>query len=237
MAAQKRMFDKAIIDTDRFMDLSMSTKALYFLMGMESDDEGFVSPKKVMRIHGGNDDDIRVLIAKNFIIPFESGVVVITDWNKNNWLDSRRVKPTEYQKEKKLLSILDDKSYSLSNRLASAQPVQYRIEENRGEERRIEEENTAEQAPMIVSIIEMFCEINPACKKMYSNKTQRQACKDLIDTYSFEEVTSCIQKVLPRTNGQSYFPVITTPVQLRDKWISLKSAVAKKRGSVIEIIN
>jgi hypothetical protein len=85
--AQKRMFDRAIIDTDKFMDMSMSTKALYFLLGMEADDEGFVSYKKVMRIHGGNEDDIKVLVAKNFLIKFESGVVVITDWNKNNWLD------------------------------------------------------------------------------------------------------------------------------------------------------
>lgn len=78
------MFDRAIIDTDRFMDLSMSSKALYFLLGMEADDEGFVSYKKVMRAHGGNEDDIKVLTAKGFLIQFESGVVVITDWHKNN---------------------------------------------------------------------------------------------------------------------------------------------------------
>ncbi len=124
------MFDRAIIDTDRFMDLSMSSKALYFLLGMEADDEGFVSYKKVMRIHGGNEDDIKILRAKNFIIAFESGVVVITDWNKNNWLDIRRSKPTEYQKEKKQLLLTDNKEYVLSNGLAS-------IEESRVEERSI----------------------------------------------------------------------------------------------------
>ena len=113
------MFDKAIIDTDRFMDLSMSAKALYFLLGMEADDEGFVSYKKVMRIHGGNEDDFKILLVKEFLIHFESGVVVITDWNSNNWLDSRRTRPTEYQKEKKLLIITKDKKYSLSNGLAS----------------------------------------------------------------------------------------------------------------------
>jgi hypothetical protein len=129
--AQKRMFDRAIIDTDKFMDLSMSSKALYFLLGMEADDEGFVSYKKVMRIHGGNDDDIKVLLAKNFIIGFPSGVVVITDWNKNNWLDHRRIKPTEYQKEKSLLMVDEQKQYSLSDGLA-------RVEESRVEEYRID---------------------------------------------------------------------------------------------------
>lgn len=129
------MFDKAIVDTDRFMDLSMSMKGTYFVFGMEADDEGFVSYKKVVRIHGVNDDDIKMLIVKGFFISFESGVMVITDWNKNNWLDARRIKPTEYQNEKKLLSLNEDKSYVLSNGLALAKPeekrgVEYRVEEN-----------------------------------------------------------------------------------------------------------
>lgn len=130
------MFDKAIIDTDKFMDLPISGKALYFLLGMEADDEGFVSPKKVLRIHGGSDDDVKVLIAKNFLIPFESGVVVITDWNKNNWLDSRRIKSTEYKTEKKLLALTEDKEYVLSSRLAIAQPEENRIEEKSREQKK-----------------------------------------------------------------------------------------------------
>lgn len=130
--ATKRMFDKAIVDMDKFMDMPLSAKALYFLLGMEADDEGFVSYKKVMRIHGGNDDDIKILIAKNLIIYFPSGVVVVTDWNKNNWLDSRRIKPTEYQKEKKLLGKTDNSYMLLSNGLAS-------IEESSIEESSIEE--------------------------------------------------------------------------------------------------
>lgn len=128
------MFDRAIIDTDRFMDLPVSAKALYFLLGMEADDEGFVSPRKVLRVHGGTDDDVKVLIAKGFLIPFESGVVVITDWNKNNWLDSRRVRSTEYKKEREMLALTDDHTYVLSNGLADAKPVQKRIEEKRTEE-------------------------------------------------------------------------------------------------------
>lgn len=234
MSAQKRMFDKAIIDTDRFMDLSMSTKALYFLLGMEADDEGFVSPRKVMRIHGGNDDDVKILAVKNFIIPFESGVVVITDWNKNNWLDSRRTKQTEYQKEKKLLTLSEDKSYLLSSRLATAKPEEYR-----GEEKRVEEKSTVAEASSagVPLVIEMFSKINPACKNMYGNKTQRKACQDLIDTYSFDEVAKCIQNVLPITNQQEYLPTIMTPVQLRDKWTTLKAALTKRRNKVTEIVS
>lgn len=134
------MFDRAIIDTDRFLDLPMSAKAIYFLMGMEADDEGFVSPKKILKLHGGNDDDVKVLIAKKFVIPFESGVVVITDWHKNNWLDARRIKETEYTLEKSKLSVDETGQYTLlSNGLAFARLEESRIEENRTEEKRVEE--------------------------------------------------------------------------------------------------
>ena len=122
------MFDKSIIETDVFMDMSMPTKALYFLLGMEADDEGFVSPKRVMRIYGGNDDDLKVLIVKGFVIQFDSGVVVITDWKENNYLDKNRIKPTQYQNEKKTLELNKNK-YMLNRCLTDVQPVEKSIEE------------------------------------------------------------------------------------------------------------
>lgn len=124
----KRMFDRTIIDMDKFIDLPMSSKALYFLLGMEADDEGFVSPKKILRVHGGSDDDLKILIAKSYVIPFESGVVVITDWYDNNWLDARRTKPTQYTQEKKKLYLTRNKKYVLSNSTASIEEKS--IEEN-----------------------------------------------------------------------------------------------------------
>lgn len=141
--ASKRMFDKAIIDTDKFMDLPVSAKAMYFLLGIDADDEGFVSSRKVLRVHGGTIDDVKVLSAKGFVIPFKGGVVVITDWHTNNWLDSRRTKPTQYQKERSLLTLIsakmgnpNDKKYVLSSGLASAEPEENRIEEKSIEQNR-----------------------------------------------------------------------------------------------------
>ncbi len=107
----------------------MSSKGLYFLLGMAADDEGFVSAKMVLRVHGGTDDDLNILFAKGFCLKFPTGVVVITHWKKNNWLDSRRIRTTEYTEEKKLLTYRDG-NYMLSNGLA-------RIEESRVEENRI----------------------------------------------------------------------------------------------------
>jgi hypothetical protein len=145
--AQKRMFDKSIIETDEFMDMSMTTKALYFLLGMEADDEGFVSPKRVMRIYGGSEDDLKVLIAKNYCIAFQSGVVVITNWHENNYLDKKRVKTTRYQTEKKLLALEKGKYKMLNNSLTDVKQMlrENRIEENRIEENRIEENSVEEK--------------------------------------------------------------------------------------------
>lgn len=157
--AQKRMFDKSIIETDNFLDLPTSCKALYFLLGMEADDEGFVSPKRVTRLYGGSDDDIKILSAKRFVIPFENGVVVITDWKKNNWLDSRRIKKTEYLKEKELITEEDGKYVLLSECLASA-----RLEEKSIEEKSIEY--------IDVYAFEKFW-------KSYPKKTSRKLCESL----------------------------------------------------------
>lgn len=139
--AQKRMFDKNVVESDKFLDLPNSSKALYFMAGMEADDKGFFQPRKLQRMCGFSDDDYKILIAKGFFITFESGVMVVTDWNKNNWLDSRRVSETEYVDELKMLKLINNK-YELANPtdskcLADAKPslreysiVEYSIEEN-----------------------------------------------------------------------------------------------------------
>lgn len=99
--AQKRMFSIDVVDTDKFLDMSVTAQALYFHLGMHGDDDGFVSsPKKIARSAGCNDDDLRLLASKGFIIPFESGVIVITDWKRNNTLKNDRYKATIYQEEK-----------------------------------------------------------------------------------------------------------------------------------------
>ena len=118
--AKKRMFDNEIISQDSFIDLPKEAIALYFLLGMEADDEGFVAPKKVMRIDAISDDTLKILVAKNYIIPFKSGVVVITDWKRNNYLDKNRITPTIYQEEKEQLIFDDKKSKYLLNDCGSS---------------------------------------------------------------------------------------------------------------------
>lgn len=85
----------------------------------------------------------------------------------------------------------------------------------------------------IPEIIKAFELVNPACKKYYGNTTQRQACDDLIKTYGFERVMSVIEKTLPKTNGMTYFPTITTPVQLFEKWANLESKIRQYQSEKV----
>ena len=100
------MFSKTIIDSDVFLDMPLSTQALYFHLNMRADDDGFVdSPKRIQKMIGATDDDLKLLIAKSFIITFDSGIVVIRHWKLHNYIQKDRYKETMYQKEKKMLEI------------------------------------------------------------------------------------------------------------------------------------
>ena len=105
--ARRRMFSLDVVDTDRFLDMPSSTQALYFHLGMRADDDGFVaSPKRTTAMCGCSADALNLLAAKGFVRPFESGVLVIVDWKKNNLLRPDRYTPTQFQKEKAQLGIL-----------------------------------------------------------------------------------------------------------------------------------
>lgn len=112
--AERRMFALAITQSDAFVDMPLSTQALYFHLGMNADDDGFISsPKRIMRMLGCGNDDLKLLVAKRFLIPFESGVVVIKHWRINNFIRTDRYKETVYQEEKAMLTIKENKAYTL----------------------------------------------------------------------------------------------------------------------------
>lgn len=101
--AERRMFAKTIIDSDTFLDLPATTQLLYFHLGMRADDDGFVDkPRSVMRMIGGSKNDLDLLFAKQFLIPFESGVVVIKHWKIHNYIRKDRYSETIHLEEKLL---------------------------------------------------------------------------------------------------------------------------------------
>ena len=112
--AQRRMFAKKITESDAFLDMPMSSQCLYFHLAMNADDEGFVNnPKKLQRMIGATDDDVKVLLAKRFIISFDSGVIVIKHWRMHNYIQSDRFKKTDYIEERSQLIVKDNNSYKL----------------------------------------------------------------------------------------------------------------------------
>lgn len=113
--ANRRMFSLDVIDTDVFLEMPLTTQALYFQLGMRADDDGFVSsPKRVLKMLDCKPDDLRILISRGYVIVFETGVIVITDWKKNNFIRNDRYKPTVYQKEMEKLSVSDG-TYTLNS--------------------------------------------------------------------------------------------------------------------------
>jgi hypothetical protein len=104
--AQRRMFSSQIVTSDDFLEMPLTSQALYFHLGMSADDDGFVSPRKILRMTGAGEDDLKVLVAKRFVIPFNSGVIVITHWKQNNYLRNDRYTPTIYKDEMNRLSAI-----------------------------------------------------------------------------------------------------------------------------------
>lgn len=110
--AQRRMFSLDVVDTDSFLDLPASSQSLYFHMGMRADDDGFVSsPKKITAMVNCSGDDLKLLVAKGFVIPFDSGVCVVRDWKVNNYIQKDRYRASRYTNEKSYLSLNESGSY------------------------------------------------------------------------------------------------------------------------------
>mgnify|MGYP001603976660 CR=1 FL=1 len=109
----RRLFSTQIVDSDAFLDMPPTAQNLYFHLGMRADDDGFVgNPKKILRMVGGNDDDLKVLIMKRFVLAFESGVVVIKHWLIHNSIRKDRYNETQYLEEKSKIHIKENKSYT-----------------------------------------------------------------------------------------------------------------------------
>ena len=212
--ARKRMFDTEIINQDRFLDLSIEAKANYILLGMIAYDEGFVSSKRILKLYGGTEKNLKELVSSEFIIKFTSGVVVITDWNANNWLDRRRMKETIYLDEKRLLTL---NSSTNKYELANAKPMlrENRIEENRIEEIRVEENSTEEilclDAQDYIPYSEIIDYLNMRTGHQYKSSVQKNRTliharwmegfrledfKEVIDKKSMEWIGSKMEQYL-----------------------------------------
>ena len=181
--AERRMFAKTIIDSDAFLEMPQSSQLLYFHLAMRADDDGFVNkPKTILRMVGCKDDDMTVLIAKKFIIPFDSGIVVIKHWKIHNYIQKDRYMETKYKEEKAQLALDENKSYTtcIQNGYTTDTQVRDRLEIELGKDR-------------LDKSIDDSCESTPTPK---STKHKYGQFKNVLLTE--EEY----QKLIGQTNGQ-----------------------------------
>lgn len=142
--AERRMFAKTIIDSDAFLDMPLSAHALYFHLSMRADDDGFLNnPRKIQRMIGASDDDLKLLVAKNFLIPFDTGVVVIKHWKIHNYIQKDRYKPTVYSEEKAMLDVKSNGAYTTCIHDGYSLEAQVRL----GKDRIGKDNNIASQTP------------------------------------------------------------------------------------------
>ena len=133
--ANRRMFSKAIIDNDEFLDMPVSARLLYFDLGMRADDDGFVSPKRIMKFTNATDDDLKVLLAKKYVLSFEDKILVIRDWKINNFIRPDRYTPTIYQEYLKRLQLSSSNQYLIGSGIPDDIPVVGLVEIRKGKER------------------------------------------------------------------------------------------------------
>lgn len=232
--AQRRMFSLKIVDTDAFLEMPPSSQLLYFHLAMRADDDGFIgNPKRIMRMLGSAEDDFKVLLAKRFIIPFDSGVCVIKHWRMHNYIQNDRYNPTPYLEEKNSLDIKDNGAYTERKQNVYIADTQVRL----GKDRLGKDTEAAQDAAddkgegaLINTALEGFKGVNPSYSRLYANKTQRAAMGRMLKAHGLEKMQAVIA-YLPTSNAARYAPTITTPLQLESKLGDLFAWAQKQRDT------
>ena len=189
------MFSLEVIDTDLFLSMPNSAQSLYFHFGMRADDDGFVSsPKKILKFVEAKEDDLKILIAKQFIIPFESGVVVITHWKLNNQIQKDRYKNTIYREEMALLSQNKNGVYNLDAEcIQSVSKMETQVRLGKGSLGKERIDNILVASNEANQIIEYFNSLFGTKYRVTPDRSKK--IKLRLKTYSTEEVKSAIDNL------------------------------------------
>lgn len=242
--AQRRLFSPDIICSDDFLEMPTSSRDLYVQLAIRADDDGFISPRGIMKLLGSSEDDLKVLVAKRFLLEFGSGVIVIKHWFIHNTIRRDRYKSTRYLEEKSSLRIKENGAYTEYSEdgvklLPSWQPngnqmaAQVKLSKDKlisGAEPPQEKYTIESEEPIRGSddVIKAFKEVNPSYMSLLNRKPQHDAAKRLIAIHGLKQVLDVIG-ILVETNKLPFFSVITTPVQLESDWGKLQAKVQKHK--------
>lgn len=231
--AQRRLFSPAIVGSDAFLEMPVSSRELYFQLGMYADDDGFINPKKIMRMVGAGDDDLKVILAKRFALPFESGVIVIKHWLIHNTIRRDRYKETVYLDEKSKIFIKENGAYT--DMATSGKPIgnqmapQVKLSEGKVSKVKLSKTNTSAASVGLNPIIKLFEGVNPSYDLLFKRPPQRAALERLLEKNGEEKLKQIIA-VLPFSNKDQFAPTITTPIQLEEKLGQLLAWYQKKKS-------
>ena len=210
--AERRMFTQKIVGSDAFLDMPLTTQALYFHLNMRADDDGFVNnPKKIQRMIGASEDDLKLLVAKRFILAFENGVIVIKHWRMHNLLRKDRYNPTQYQDQMASIELKDNGAYTErcpepleiadsesmatkwqpnGNQMATQDRIgKDRIGKDRIEEVKEEEHTTCKQ---VVDLFHSICTSYPSVKTL--SEARKKAIKARLKSYSIDDFRTLFEK-------------------------------------------
>lgn len=195
--AERRMFAKTIIDSDAFLDMPVTARLLYYDLGMRADDEGFVnSPKKIMRMVGSSEDDLKVLAAKKFIIPFESGVIVIKHWKIHNYIRGDRLHETKYTEEKSMLNVDEKGSYTLcqsnDSQLVDSLDTEVRLGKVRLGKVRLEENKEKTTCQQVVDLYHSICVSYPVVRSL--SEARKKAINARLKAYNIDAFQELFEK-------------------------------------------
>jgi hypothetical protein len=220
--AQRRMFSLKVIDTDEFLDMPDSSRLLYYDLGMRADDDGFVQPKKVMRLTGANPDDLKILLTKKFIIPFkDKGVIVITDWKENNYIQKDRYTQTKFKDEFKLLKCIDN-VYILDTQVRLGKD---RKELGNNTDKSVGDKSPDKRNPELQEIIDFATEKQFSLQG--SQKINRQYAYNLLRKKDDKGVplgkdrVKWLIEASIACRGKQYYPTINDFKSLFNKWQDL----------------
>lgn len=230
--AHKRMFSKDITGSDAFREMPPSSQALYFHLGMEADDDGFLDNYKgLMRSMSASDDDLKILLTKRFLILFPSKVVVVKHWLINNTIRKDRYSETKHLEEKRALVVKENGSYA---ELSSGKPsgnhtaTQKSIGEDRKEEKRIVSAPSAEE-PGVQDFIKLFGGINPSYGELFKRSNQRASAGRLLKQHPIDWWAKFMEAYVGVLDDK-FCPRATTPAQMEDK-IAAITAYGRSRKS------
>lgn len=242
----RRMFSTEIVSSDAFLNMPVSARELYFQLGMYADDDGFVNPLRIIRMVGASQDDLQIILAKRFVLPFESGVVVIKHWKINNYLRPDRYHETKYLEEKNALEIKENRAYTEKNKPMDTIGIPKinqmdtigtpSIDKNRLDKNNILDTNVSNKTqasgksktfgnPSLNQGLELLEELYP---KFTNRQLNRYALNRLIKAKGSERVFKAI-RYAKEIKKKEYAPQISNYLMLEKKWDQLEDFARRQQ--------